>query len=164
MTHFRSHDGILFLLLIITALPGCDEPPPPAQDAAGLAIQAPATVTAHTPPVAVNPAPDRMPKKPGARPRTATSLKLTIDELPAEEPSPAGFGRYSAPNWLEAGRTNGNDPATAPGTGPALPGLFEQPAASNPVTVEGELLLDDTAEGRVPRVQGAGLSLELRTR
>lgn len=162
MIRLRSHTVLLSILLAGIALPCCSESQGPAQNTAQPAVNAPVSAIDLSNTVGDSTPPEKKAEITGAQPRPATALRPATAESPSEELTSSEFTRYSAPGWLDDG-PGGVGHSAASNTGTALPDLFERPAGRKPVSMGGGLLLKDNDNGSIPRVEGAGVSIELKT-
>lgn len=135
-------------------LAGCEQPSPPE------AVQKPPL----TPAVPAEPVPagkedvPPSPVSPPARQKTLKSLDLQLDERPLS-PVPV-FGAAPDSGWLDQGQeTRLQDTEEAV----LLPDLFEPPASEKPIDIKGRMLLDEHAHDLSSPVDGAEISVEIRT-
>lgn len=98
------------------------------------------------------------PVSPPARKKSLKSLDLQLDEYPVSE-VPA-FGAAPDSGWLDQGQETGLlDTEDAD----LLPDLFDAPASEKPVDIKGRMLLDERAYDFSNPVDGAEISVEIKT-
>lgn len=93
--------------------------------------------------------------------RTVDSLKLELDPESAVLPKPRGFGAAPDSRWLDGGSTpaelNADENAL-------LPDLFDDREQQKPLDIKGRMLIDEDTNDISKPLDGAEVSIEIKTR
>lgn len=156
----RIHLSALFLAMLLCA---CEESRPTVervQEPAG--ADAPASKSAvMMPDVPDSELQDEV-SRPTLKKQELRRLDLTLDHAPPEERSATGFAPASEPRWLKR-KSAAAVPGAAADSSGLLPDLFDEHAGEKPVSVKGRLLIDEAGGDAYGPVDGAGLSIEIKT-
>ena len=151
----------MLVLPLITLLSACEEP-----QTVGAPVEESATpaVTPGAAAVTMPARPESSVQEEDAPPAVATrkpdSLKLRINDRPVAAEAPSGFGATPDSGWLDPGpQTTGTDT----GQDGLLPDLFGEQTQEKPVSVKGKMLLDDEVQEFSGALDGAQMSIEIKT-
>ena len=149
----------MLLLPMVMLLSSCEEPQvisapvePPA-----IPAEAPVTEAASTP---VRPE-TGLPKEqapPAVEARTLDSLNLQINDRPVAVEAPSGFVAAPDSGWLDS-----EPEVTGTGQEGLLPELFGEQPQEEPVSIRGKTLFNDDAQGGGTTLDGAQMSIEIKT-
>lgn len=112
------------------------------------------------PPDSSEPEPEDAEPGQGVDTRELKSLDLKLD--PAQKPTTTDFGAVPDAHWLNT-NSAANGLGAGADSGAPLPGLFGGKTRENPVSVKGQLLINEGGEDVPTAVDGAGFSLEFKT-
>jgi hypothetical protein len=156
----------VLVLPLITLLSACEEPQTVATPVEESAIPAAAPVTAaDTMPARPESSVQEKDAPPTVEMRKPGSLKLRINDLrvndrPLAAETPSAFGAAPDSGWLDPGpQTTGTDT----GQDGLLPDLFGEQTQEKPVSVKGKMLLDDEVQEFSGALDGAQMSIEVKT-
>ena len=92
--------------------------------------------------------------------RTFESLKLELDRGPAFLPDPPLFGAAPDSGWLDEGSAI-DELNAAENT--LLPDLFDAKEQEKPLDIKGRVLIDESANDTSDPLDGAEVSIEIKT-
>lgn len=92
--------------------------------------------------------------------RTFESLNLELDRGPAALPDPPVFGAAPDSGWLDEG--NAIDELNA-AENTLLPDLFDAKEQEKPLDIKGRVLIDESANDTSDPLDGAEVSIEIKT-
>ena len=92
--------------------------------------------------------------------RTFESLDLKLDRGPAALPDPSGFGAAPDSGWLDEGNAL-DELNTDENT--LLPDLFDGKQQEKPLDIKGRVLIDEGASNFSDPLDGAEVSIEIKT-
>ena len=92
--------------------------------------------------------------------RTFESLNLEFDRGPAALPDPPVFGAAPDSGWLDEG--NAIDELNA-AENTLLPDLFDAREQEKPLDIKGRVLIDESANDTADPLDGAEVSIEIKT-
>ena len=147
----------MFVLLLVVLLSACEKSQAPQ------ALEESAIEPAAPLPEVVTTTPRTLPEV-GAQQApalpTLDSLDLRIKDRSLQQPTPSGFDAVPDSGWLDQGQDatglGGEDDGL-------LPDLFGEQAQDKPVSVKGRLRLDDNVNIRSDTLDGAEVSIEVKT-
>lgn len=146
----------MLVLLLITLLPACENPRTP--DKQGLEP----VPEAGLPAASSLPATRQQDKKvsPATEMRQSDVLDLRLRERPETEPSSPVLGAVPDSGWLDPGPgVTGTDS----GQNRLLPDLFDGKQRDKPLSVKGRMRFGDDAEDLSGTLDGAEMSIEIKT-
>ncbi|HAJ91165.1 MAG TPA: hypothetical protein DCO71_00855 [Gammaproteobacteria bacterium] len=151
----------MLVLPLITLLSACEEPQTAGMPAEEPAIPAATPLTeAATMPSSPESGLQEEDAPPADETRKPDSLKLRIDDRPVAAEAPSGFGAAPDSAWLD---TSQEGTGTDTGQDELLPDLFGEQAQQKPVSVKGKMLLGDEAQEFSGALDGAQMSIEIKT-
>ena len=149
----------MFVLLLVVLLSACEKSPAPRtleESAIEPAVPLPEVVT--TMPRTLPEVGVQLRQQPALP--TLDSLDLRIKDRSLQEQTPAGFDAAPDSGWLDqrqnAGGLDGEDDGL-------LPDLFGEKVQDKPVSVKGRMRLDDNVNTLSDTLDGAEVSIEVKT-
>ena len=158
---FRCRGVVLLILPLITLLSACEETQTVGTPVEEHAIPATAPLTeAATMPALPESGLQKEDAPPAVETRKLDSLNLRINDRPVAAEAPSGFGAAPDSGWLDPGpEVTGTDT----GQDGLLPDLFGEQTQEKPQSVKGKMLLDDDAQEFSGALDGAQMSIEIKT-
>jgi hypothetical protein len=116
----------------------------------------------ETVPVPARPAAERQDEKapPVVEPGKPDALDLRLRDRPEVVLTPPAFGAVPDSGWLDPGP---GATGTATGQNGLLPDLFDGQQHDKPVSVKGKMRFDDDAQDFSDTLDGAEMSIEIKT-
>ena len=144
----------MFVLLLVVLLSACEKSQAPQ------ALEESAIEPAAPLPEVVTTMPRALPEVGVQLAPALESLDLRIKDRSLQEQTPSGFDAAPDSGWLDQGQDatglDGEDDGL-------LPDLFGEQAQDKPVSVKGRLRLDDNVNIRSDTLDGAEVSIEVKT-
>jgi hypothetical protein len=146
--------------LCLVFLSACSEPPQTSVPD-GAPVTADTNADKQPAPLSAPPQDSLQEQEPvAAETRTLESLDLTLDRVPAALPDSPGFGAAPDSGWLDEGSAL-DEPNSDGNT--LLPDLFDGNKQEKPVDIKGGVLIDKGSSDFSDSLDGAEVSIEIKT-